>query len=186
MFLDGNKTIKIKFTHGKEFLLNGIEYIGPYHLWVDKYYYTGNFHDKKISKKLDFFLDNAQILNYNKLESDFIKVKWIYPKQYIASPTQDDYKKGYIERCFVRKANDINAEIIEVSIDDGKYINAQQYYIVVFINWKISGVLDNFRDSCGALYIGVLTSNHIEVEKAEKVMPGIKNVLSYNLMEFYK
>ena len=49
------------------------------------------------------------------------------PKTVVPEPTKDDYKAGFIRRYFIRKSNDVNAHIFEISDSDhSKYIKKTQ------------------------------------------------------------
>ena len=79
-----------------------------------------------------------------------------YAKKYKPVPNDDDYDVGYIKRYFCKVRNDdIGNTIIEIDkkqFDD--YSNGKlnrDYYIVVSLDWKITGNLDNVLNSKGDL-----------------------------------
>ena len=67
-------------------------------------------------------------------------------KTIIPSPTDDDYKIGYIQRYFIQKRNDESAYIYEVE----KYYYTQILYNSFFkgvtLKWKISGNREEVRE----------------------------------------
>ena len=53
--------------------------------------------------------------------------------------TDKDYKRTYITRYFLRKSNDVNSFIYEVSKETYKNNISDPYYVVVSLKWKIKG-----------------------------------------------
>lgn len=95
-------------------------------------------------------------------------------KPFIPTPTEDDYKVGYIRRNFVQKSNDKNAIVYEIS--DNSYIDYQRNPLltVVTLNWKISGTDEEIKEI-----------NDKVVRYASKTLPAIKLYLP-NLLQFSK
>jgi hypothetical protein len=58
---------------------------------------------------------------------------------YIPTPTDSDYKKGYIKRYFIQKSNDSDSYIFEINSDGFTQYSINPYFKVVSILWKISG-----------------------------------------------
>lgn len=71
-------------------------------------------------------------------------------KQYIPNPTDMDYRVGYIVRYFVQKANDINAPIHEVDTHGFTNFQNNPFYVVVMMDWRISGQSEQIRQSNAA------------------------------------
>jgi len=99
---------------------------------------------------------------------------------FIPNPTDDDYKRGFINRFFVQKTMDKNSPILEVS--EPTYIKsmANPNYRVAKLRWRISGPLStNSNDN------SVSDSNLIAVRLAST---NIKNLKLYlpNLLQFHK
>jgi hypothetical protein len=66
---------------------------------------------------------------------------------YIPSPTQFDYKRGFIERYFVQKINDTDSFIYEVDSTMYQTSLTTPFYKSVKLKWKISGDADKARES---------------------------------------
>jgi hypothetical protein len=58
---------------------------------------------------------------------------------FIPTPNESDYKRGYITRYFVQKANDLNSLIYEVSKDTYKEITSNPLLINTSLDWRITG-----------------------------------------------
>lgn len=58
---------------------------------------------------------------------------------FIPTPTESDYKKGYITRYFIQRANDPNSIIYEVSKDTYKEFTSNQLLINTSLDWRIAG-----------------------------------------------
>lgn len=70
------------------------------------------------------------------LDRSFVPVR---TKTIIPSPTDMDYKKGYITRYFAQKANDKTAPIIEVNSKGYSNYNNNPFYITTSLDWVIVG-----------------------------------------------
>lgn len=78
------------------------------------------------------------IERYNKikkLNSEFLPVTI---KSFIPTPTEAEYKRGYITRYFVQKSNDRTAPIIEVNSKGFVNYNNNPFYIITSLKWVIS------------------------------------------------
>lgn len=95
-------------------------------------------------------------------------------KQHIPSPTETDYRIGYIVRYFIQKANDINAPIHEV--DEYGFTNFQNnpFYVVTVMDWRISGQNDQIRQS-----------NAASIRVASKQIRNLSLYLPY-LLQFHQ
>jgi hypothetical protein len=93
---------------------------------------------------------------------------------HVPSPTDDDYKIGYITRYFVQKTNDINSFIYEVSKDEISSYQNSPLYITTDLDWRLSGD-----------YQSIMDSNKKSLLLVSKVMPKIGLYLP-NLLQFSK
>jgi hypothetical protein len=93
---------------------------------------------------------------------------------HIPTPTDADYKKGYITRYFVQSANDPSAYVYEVDKDEYKNLVINPYYINVKLNWRIIGSSEEVKES-----------NFKAVKFASKTLKSIIFYLPYYL-QFYK
>lgn len=121
---------------------------------------------------------------------DLIKEKTLFslqtPATVVPNPNSTDYEKGFIERYFIQKVNDKNAQVFEVSENTySKYIS-NPYWTIVNIKWRISGPLDTVYKSNGDISDkGVQNSNKILLDIASEKVKNIKLYLP-NLLQFYK
>ena len=95
--------------------------------------------------------------------------------------TKNSYSKGYIQRYFVQKINDLT--ITEVNKDKYNDIYSQ-YYNKVIIKWIISGPKNNVYKNKILEIKGVQEQNIQTLVENEKFMKGIKNYLN-NPLEFW-
>jgi N-formylglutamate amidohydrolase len=87
------------------------------------------------------------IERYNRLkvlDRSFVPVK---TKTFIPSPTDDDYKRGYITRYFVQKTNDKNAPIIEVNSKGYSNYNNNPFYTTSSLDWVVVGEVSLVEES---------------------------------------
>lgn len=125
------------YTEGNEYVFeDGSEYVGLYHITPNGQRFSGPRPERTTKqlfiKRLTQTGDN---LVYNKLsESQF--PKYVSPVLITPLPTNEDYNRNYIQRCFVQKRNNPLNTIIEV--------DSQQYNSVNTTNKPgINGVIWN-------------------------------------------
>lgn len=58
---------------------------------------------------------------------------------FVPNPTESDYKKGYITRFFIQKANDSQSYIYEVSKDTYKEFVTNNFFVNTSLDWRING-----------------------------------------------
>ena len=121
------------------------------------------------------YVDNTRGLYFDVLQGD-------YPIYVKASPTTDDYNRGYINRYFAKKIND--GTIYEVSGDSYNTI-INGLYSKINLIWRITGSKTDVYQNKVKIYSGVKEDNQSAIKNAEKVMPGLSGVLK-NPLEFYK
>ena len=105
----------------------------------------------------------------------------VYPNYYKPVPTSKDYSKGYINRYFVQKINDLT--ITEVNKNKYNEISSALYN-KLSIQWIISGTNDNVYKNKILDRKGVQEQNIQTLVEYEKSMKGIKNYLN-NPLEFW-
>ena len=104
-----------------------------------------------------------------------------YPNYYKPFPSLKDYSKGYINRYFVQKINDLT--ITEVNKE--KYNSIfKNYYNKLVIQWIIFGPKNNVYKNKILNRIGVTEQNVKILNVNENKMMGIKNYLN-NPLEFW-
>lgn len=116
---------------------------------------------------------------YDGLNTKGKKKYTIFPNKYRPTPTERDYEKGFIDRYFVRKFNDVDSEIIEVVDVEYQSIMKNPFWIGIKIKWNISYPL-SVEEGENVIYY-----NKKEIEAGETVLPGLRYVLP-NLIEFHK
>jgi hypothetical protein len=115
---------------------------------------------------------------------ELFKIK--YPKTFVPLPNDIDYRNGFIERYFVRKANDNNGHIFEVNEDVYNNYQNNPFWICEKLYWRISGPLDGIYDETGIKSdIGVRASNRESIKLLFKRMPNLGLYLP-NLLQFHK
>ena len=88
----------------------------------------------------------------------------VYPSNITLDVTDKDYTKGFVIRYFVKKANDINAQVFEISKAD--FNKNLTLYDKTKFNWIISGVKED-----------VLLGNLKTMSFKEKQFKGISKML---------
>jgi hypothetical protein len=84
---------------------------------------------------------------YNRLkvlDRSFVPMK---TKTFIPSPTDSDYKRGYITRFFAQKANDKTAPVIELNSKGYSNYNSNPFYITASLDWVIVGDVSVVEDT---------------------------------------
>ena len=104
------------------------------------------------------------------------------PNTFLPTPTDKDYKVGYIERYVVSKIN--YNEITEVSSDVYSKMDSNFFKKVKF-KWKITGALNSKYDGKMLLEQGVIEFNKKQVEQISTIIRGANDVFS-NITQFYK
>jgi hypothetical protein len=122
---------------------------------------------------------------YNKVRKNILS----HPKRinaFVPSPTEDDYKKGYITRFFVQKTNDKESPIYEVASSNFRKYTNNQSYKGVTLRWRIKGPLNMvFNDRNEITDKGVKESNRISIQLSSNKINKLKLYLP-NLLQFYK
>lgn len=108
------------------------------------------------------------------------------PTPYVPTPEKEDYERGMFPRFFVRKSNDPNAPVMEVSQESYQGpIRVSPFYVGVVVKWQISGSVDEkYSDDGILLERGVINNNVNQIESAYR-SKGIKVDIA-NPLEFYK
>lgn len=157
------------YTKGKEFMLGLNEYIGEYHIQQGSAW-TGPISTVD-SLPLSIYVSNKNIIIYENISnSDIRKKSFLEPYYSFDTPTKNEYKNGSMIRYFVRRRNDPDNSIMEISSKLGKVYGKPGgidniLYEIVRITWRIT---NDFND------IGsVMVDNIREILKAKKQMPGV-------------
>ena len=105
----------------------------------------------------------------------------IYPNYYKPLPTSKDYSKGYINRYFVQKINDLTITEVNKNKYNDIYTN---YFNKLVIQWIISGPKNNVYKNKILDRKGVQEQNIEILNISENKMTDIKNYLN-NPLEFW-
>jgi hypothetical protein len=168
------------YTSGGEFQTeDGVEYRGAYHRYTTNEIYTGATWNATTSKKLVLLerMQNRDLV-YAKLKRQ-LQTKFITPRAVKPSPTQSDYKSGYIDRYFLKKCN----EPVFIEIDSAQQrlwsrgVIDRALYKSITLRWFISGNIEDVNTG-NSLQRGVITKNTIAVQFAQQELPGIADILT--------
>lgn len=87
------------------------------------------------------------INRYKKINEPDLIYDSIKIKTHIPTPTETDYKRGYIARYFIQKGNDLESTIYEVDyIGFSKFID-NPFYTHIDLNWRLIGTDEQIKDS---------------------------------------
>lgn len=119
-------------------------------------------------------------LSYETEESLYLKNKTISEKPtfYYPTPTENDYRKGYIIRYFTKKENEYG-NIIEITQNEYNNIvnGTATYNISIYqtdkILWKLTGPLNSQRKSQYNIIPGIIETNKRLTEEANKTLFGM-------------
>jgi hypothetical protein len=195
-------------ANGRNLYINGKPYFGKYYETYDGKYFSGanpiigdnirlfpiSEYEKNVANA-DHFIEGRQnkiptisdrqiianIPGANRISSR--------PVSYFPRPTEQEYRKGYITRYFIKGINQ-NGYITEIS--QAEYANFQDgtvnydvsFYITGNLNWKIIGPLNTIRLSQYDIRMGILDMNKSEVEKLNKTFLGITDYIGGRYEEF--
>jgi hypothetical protein len=95
-------------------------------------------------------------------------------KTYVPSPTETDYKIGYITRYFAQKGNDPSSYVFEINKDEYSNLVSNPFYVNVKLNWRLTGTVEQVRES-----------NSKSVTLASHTIKSITLYLP-NTLQFYK
>jgi hypothetical protein len=96
--------------------------------------------------------------------SSNINMVGVAPAEYRPSPTKDDYNSGFIVRYFCKKINENRT----YEIDPAKWsLIEKNLYVVVNLNWKISGTKENVMNGNIIEKTSVVESNDAEIERVK-------------------
>jgi hypothetical protein len=109
-----------------------------------------------------------------------------YPKTIVPTPTDLDYSLGFIRRYFVRKRNDENGHIFEISKDSYTEYEESPFWKTDTLKWRIRGPISpTYKDNGEVDDVGVINSNKAAIALVQN---NLKNIGLYlpNLKQFWK
>lgn len=87
-------------------------------------------------------INRYKAINQTDLVYDSIKIK-----THIPTLTETDYKRGYVTRYFIQKANDVESTIYEVDYIGFSKVVDNPFYALVNLNWRIIGTDEQIKES---------------------------------------
>ena len=160
--LPRSKYSKPIHTPGKEFTLNGKEYVGWYVVTYQEKFYTG----KTITKESK----EIQKVVTSPTNSNTVKV---FVEQEV-KPTLEDRAAGIWRRYFIQKV--VNKVIIEVTKERYQAYLKTPGYKVLSLFWIIKGPAENVVKG-PYVYKGASEKNREAVGKLENSFQGIQNYI---------
>jgi len=122
---------------------------------------------------------------YSKLKN-IEKLNIKNPKNFIPTPTDDDYQIGFIRRYFVTRTSDLAGFVYEVSQNDYENYLENPNFIGVDLKWRIRGPIDRIYNNNGLVEDnGVKYSNKAAIGLAAATLKNIGLYLP-NMLQFYK
>lgn len=110
----------------------------------------------------------------------------VTPQAFLPSPTDTDYKRSYVYRYFVQKANDDSSPIYEVSDNEYRKLSSSPLYNTTYLKWRLSGPLVETKIGAGEVIdYGVQHSNKISIKLASNTITKLGLYLP-NLKQFHK
>lgn len=170
------KDLTYLYTKGKEFSLDGKEYIGEYHLNGTEVK-SGPIETIR-SRMLYPYYENKDHFIYDMIDSKFNLVKtYAEPKPYIPTLNEAAYQAGSIERYFVR--NIVSSKGYPLEINSSQFKNIGKFgginpgvYVSVKLTWRITNSTNAFT------LAEVRTFNKKEIVHAKKVIWDIDTILT--------
>ena len=177
------------FTSGKEWMTtDNLEYVGLYHRYVDGGVYTLGSWDAVLSKRLipyiaiDSSIQTQKNTLYKKLKPN-VKTKYKTPEHRYLVITEQDRKRGYVYRYFLKRYNGGIIEVDKLQYDE--YQNKRidpNLYIAVRAEWTIVGPInDTYKN--GAIDKGISSRNRQSIQIASQTIPELSLYIT-NYIEF--
>ena len=137
----------------------GIAYHIHYTNDLEEYYMTGLNHEEKSM----LIYPKKPMTNFS-IYNNVNKQPKLTLKPFTLNPTEYDYKRRFIDRCFAKKTNEVQSPIFEIKKEQN---GSSPLYDYVSLRWFIRG---NKRR------IGILNAN--QIKRASTILPSIRIYLS--------
>lgn len=163
------------YTKGKEFSLNGVEYIGEYHL-EGKLAKTGPI-KAATSLVLRKYYPNQMLYEYDRCRN-FPERPRVEPNQIVWTPIDTSYRTGFATRYFVERIGNFEGYPIEIDSEQAELYGKDNgidegAYILVKIQWKLTGSERNIVKN-GEVYVeGIFEYNQKQVIQATRQIPNL-------------
>lgn len=157
-----SKILEAQFTSGKDFVLKrtNAPYKGYYYTLSNNKTFSGKTYEDSNSEEIIKVSPQPKIVVSGiSTNSDFV-----IPYPYYPTPTEENYKLGFITRYFIKRRNANFTTIIEISPSDyNKYFDGgdldANLYVATKVNWRISGS-------------GIEDTNRKLIQLKEQLFPG--------------
>ena len=106
----------------------------------------------------------------------------VYAQSFKLKPGKSDYDRGFVDRYFVQKVNDLTVQ--EVSPENYGQV-MDQLYKKVSLKWKISGPQKSIGSPRKIDVLGVEDFNRAAIKKASETIDGIEKVVG-NYLEYWR
>ena len=156
------KTKKFEFIYEdtETFIPKNKTYSIYYLLDKRELYFTNIITSKSVRKIIPLF--PSIYSQYTKIRSSN---RENYPSSYKPQLKDSDYSDGSIQRYFIQKANDVNAQVLEISEED--FNKNLTLYNKIMIDWTISGAKED-----------AVLQNLENIADAEQTFKGINKILT--------
>jgi hypothetical protein len=109
-----------------------------------------------------------------------------YPDTIVPTPSESDYKLGFIRRYFTQKAVDVSGHVYEISESTYSDYVTNPFWISTDMKWRISGPIEpTYKDNGEIDDRGIRYSNKAAINGAASKLKNIGLYLP-NLVQFYK
>lgn len=170
-------------TSGKEFMfLDGTEYKGFYHKYVDGNIMSGAIYDEKTSRTLIPYRSESQLSTINSEYTTVINktgnkipnynpVTLKYPNLSLG-----DYELGKITRYFLKRRTQLTS-FIEIDKEQSTNFDRSLYELVT-IDWKLTGPYNDIITNGIITTPGVYDTNKRMIDLKSKKIRGIEMILN--------
>lgn len=108
--------------------------------------------------------------NIVKLPTQYKQIKIV---THLPAPKEFDYKKGYLTRYFLQKANDFDSPIYEVKQNAIMKYSNNSFYNVTSLDWRLVGTKEEIKQSN-------LASLRLASVKLPKIALYLPNLLQFH------
>lgn len=163
------------YTKGREFSLNGKNYIGEYHI-AGNVFKTGPVPDP-LSQLLRKYYDDEMVYDYDRARAFKQRVR-IEPNQVPFFPRDTDYVAGFAKRFFVERSGNYEGYPIEIDkiqqITYGKEGGIDEgAYSLAVLDWKLTGYERSIYKDGEVFIEGIFEHNQLEVYKNTRIIPNL-------------
>ena len=184
---------EFQYTRGDEYMIAGEPYIGYYNVTV-KGAYTDKVYSGRSSRlyPIEFVL-NKQSQIYSELADNrgvITDLEFDDPLYFRPTVSEEDSRRGYITRYFIKQRNDMNGVIREVDKEQFELLSDQSaglnpnFYKSVSLRWKITGPREDILKDGIIFTSGVIGTNNRTLIEKDNILKGIFDKLAIRLDQF--